>query len=275
MVAVLVPSAVSREAMNWVFSGKGRKVIAAPVSVVAFHASTGRGMETAEPLRGRTVRKRAERRRTEGRRTGDIGTAAPTGAKKAGAVAFRCCGFFSSPSVIPYTDATPTRKTPIACLLVAVEPPKAKAVLGARISELSRTQLFTTADSDTYQRLLRLSQPFAGHPQLGAVASGPATSSHQIALYDVAAGDNAAPKPRGAVEISKEAIDLDVIQTAEDQGQVLYCDDYDIYTVNVPKTDEVTAEPAHVYTIPHDDSSGLQPALRCPLRRLSPLGRSS
>lgn len=151
----------------------------------------------------------------------------------------------------------------------SVEPPKAKAVLGARISELSRTQLFTTADSDTYQRLLRLSQPFAGHPQLGAVATGFANSTHQIALYDVAAGNNVAPKPRGVFEISKEAIDLDVIQTAEDQFQVLYCDDYDIYTANVPKTGEVTAEPARVYSIPHDDSSGLRPALRC-LRYLSP-----
>ncbi|KAK7717336.1 hypothetical protein SLS64_002826 [Diaporthe eres] len=151
----------------------------------------------------------------------------------------------------------------------SVEPPKAKAVLGARISELSRTQLFTTADSDTYQRLLRLSQPYAGHPQLGAVATGFANSSHQIALYEVAAGSNVAPKPRGVLEISKEAIDLDVIQTAEDQFQVLYCDDYDIYSVNVPKTGEVTAEPARIYSIPNDDSSGLRPALRC-LRYLTP-----
>lgn len=151
----------------------------------------------------------------------------------------------------------------------SVEPPKAKAVLGARITELSRSQLFTTADSDTYQRLLRLSQPFAGYPQLGAVATGFANSSHQIAIYDVAAGSNVAPKPRGVLEIAKEAIDMDVIQTAEDHYQVLYCDDYDIYSINVPKTGEVTAEPARLYSIPHDDSSGLRPALRC-LRYLTP-----
>ncbi|KAH8781338.1 hypothetical protein F5883DRAFT_170811 [Diaporthe sp. PMI_573] len=151
----------------------------------------------------------------------------------------------------------------------SVEPPKAKAVLGARISELSRTQLFSTADSDTYQRLLRLSQPFAGYPQLGAVATGFANSSHQIAVYDVAAGSNVAPKLRGVLEIAKEAIDMDVTQTAEDQFQVLYCDDYDIWSVNVPKTGDITAEPTRVYSIPHDDSSGLRPALRC-LRYLTP-----
>ncbi|KAG8161555.1 hypothetical protein KVR01_008542 [Diaporthe batatas] len=151
----------------------------------------------------------------------------------------------------------------------SVDPPKAKAVLGARITELSRTQLFTTADSDTYQRLLRLSQPFAGSPQLGAVATGFANSSHQIAIYDVAAGSNVAPKPRGVLDITKEAIDMDVIQTADDQFQVLYCDDYDIYSVKVPKTGDVTAEPARIYSIPHDDSSGLRPALRC-LRYLTP-----
>ncbi|KAJ0116448.1 hypothetical protein J7T55_007428 [Diaporthe amygdali] len=151
----------------------------------------------------------------------------------------------------------------------SVEPPKAKAVLGARITELSRTQLFTTADSDTYQRLLKLSQPFAGCTQLGAVATGFANTTHQIALYDVATGTNVAPKPRGVLETSKEAVDMDVIQTAEDQFQVLYCDDYDIYSVNVPKTGEIKTEPTRIYTIPHDDSSGLRPALRC-LRYLSP-----
>lgn len=151
----------------------------------------------------------------------------------------------------------------------SVEPPKAKAVLGARITELSRTQLFTTADSDTYQRLLKLSQPFPGFPQLGAVATGFANSSHQLALYDVAAGNNVAPKLRGVLEISKEAVDMDVIQATEDQFQVLYCDDYDIYSVNIPKTGEVKAEPTRIYTIPHDDSSGLRPALRC-LHYLTP-----
>ncbi|POS74845.1 hypothetical protein DHEL01_v206761 [Diaporthe helianthi] len=150
-----------------------------------------------------------------------------------------------------------------------VDPVRAKFVLGARITELHRTQLFSTADSDTYQRLLRMSQPFAGHPQLGAVATGFANSSHQVAIYDVAAGKNSAPKPRIVLEAAKEAIDMDVMQTAEDKFQVLYCNDYDIYSVNVPKTGEVTAEPAMIYSIPHDDSSGLRPALRC-LRYLTP-----
>lgn len=92
----------------------------------------------------------------------------------------------------PLYRATPTYKALIACMLVAMEPPKAKAVLGTRFSELSRTHSFTTAESITYQRLLRLSQPFAGQPQLGAMSTGFAKSSHQI-LYDVAVVFDIAP----------------------------------------------------------------------------------
>lgn len=147
----------------------------------------------------------------------------------------------------------------------AEQPSKAKTVMGARISELCRSSLFTTQDPEAYQRLLRLTQPFAGAPQFGAVATGFAKEA-QIALFEVAAANNVAPKPRGILDVSKEAVDIDVIQTAEDKFQLMYCDDYNIYTLDVTKASaSVDSEPKCVYTMPSDDT---RPSLRC-IRYLS------
>lgn len=147
----------------------------------------------------------------------------------------------------------------------AAEQPKAKSVMGARISELNRSSLFTTHSPDTYQRLLRLTEPFAGAPQLGAVATGFAKEA-QIALFDVAAGQNVAPKPRRVLDLKKEAVDMDVIQTAENKYELMYCDDYNIYTLDIGKTGSSTdAEPKCIYTVPTEN---IRPSLRC-IRYLS------
>lgn len=143
---------------------------------------------------------------------------------------------------------------------------KSRSVLGARISELSRSALFTTKSEDTYQRLLRLTQPFPGVPQFGAVATGFAKEA-QIALFDVAAGSNAAPRPRGVLDLNKEAVDLDVIQTGEDMYQVMYCDNHSLYTLDVTKNNTSSPElgPKCIYTMPTDD---IRPTFRC-IRYLS------
>lgn len=147
----------------------------------------------------------------------------------------------------------------------AAEQPKSKSVLGARISEVNRSSLFTTYSPDTYQRLLRLTQPFGGAPQLGAVATGFAKEA-QIALFDVVAGLNVAPKPRGVLNLKKEAVDMDVIQTADNLYQLMYCDDYNIYTLDLGKAGlGVDAQPKCIYTMPTED---IRPSLRC-IRYLS------
>lgn len=148
----------------------------------------------------------------------------------------------------------------------AEQPSKAKSVVGARISELNRSSLFTTQSPDAYERLLRLTQPFPGAPQFGAVATGFAKEA-QIALFDVVAGNNVAPKLRTVLDSPKEAVDLDVIQTAEDKYQVMYCDDSSIYTIDVSRAStSVDAEPKCVYTMP---SESIRPSFRC-IRYLSP-----
>lgn len=144
---------------------------------------------------------------------------------------------------------------------------KARSVMGARISEVARTSLFTTKSQDTYQRLLRLTQPFPDTPQFGAVATGLAKEA-QIALFDVASGNNAIPRSRGVLDLKKEAVDLDVLQTGEDTYQLMYCDDYNIYTLDVTKNSVATADttPTHIYTMPSND---IRPSIRC-IRYLAP-----
>lgn len=143
---------------------------------------------------------------------------------------------------------------------------KSRSVMGARIAELSRSSLFTTKSEDTYQRLLRVTQPFSGVSQFGAIATGLAKEA-QIALFDVAAG-NHAPSPRGVLDLNKEAVDLDVIQTGEGTYQLMYCDNHSLYTLDVTKAGASSAEfePKCIYTMPTDD---IRPTFRC-IRYLTP-----
>ncbi|TEA11200.1 hypothetical protein C8034_v000986 [Colletotrichum sidae] len=147
-----------------------------------------------------------------------------------------------------------------------IEQSKARLSVGANtpnvsLAELSRTALFehSTIDKDAYQRILRLSAPFGEkHHQLGAVATGFAKES-QIALFEVSSASGSAVKPRGRLEVSKEPVDLDVIQTGEDTYQVAYCDEREIFVINVSKTD--VDGPHLAYTVKEDGTS-VTPNLR-------------
>ncbi|KAK3357415.1 hypothetical protein B0T25DRAFT_539098 [Lasiosphaeria hispida] len=130
------------------------------------------------------------------------------------------------------------------------QPSKSKTT--PKIAETSRTTLFSSKDADTYQRVLRLSPYFPGRPQVGAIATGLAKDA-QIAVFDVPPGTSGstAPRPRGVIEVAKEAMDLDLIQTADDKWQLVYCDDYEIYTMDISKG--VSETPRLIFTLPHDD----------------------
>ncbi|KAK0722403.1 hypothetical protein B0T26DRAFT_749809 [Lasiosphaeria miniovina] len=151
----------------------------------------------------------------------------------------------------------------------AIDPPsKTKSVAEAKIAELSRASLFTSKGADTYQRLLRISPPFPGSAQIGTAATGLAKDA-QIVLFDVPATGVAASKPRGTLELAKEAMDLDLIQTGDDEWQLLYCDEVDIYTVNIKKG--VTGAPRCVFSMPLDEAMGMKvrPTFRS-IRYLTP-----
>ncbi|KAI8302370.1 hypothetical protein K4K61_007972 [Colletotrichum sp. SAR11_59] len=153
-----------------------------------------------------------------------------------------------------------------------VEQSKARLSVGANspsvnLAELSRTALFAPAenDKDAYQRLLRLSAPFGEKHQLGAVATGLAKQS-QISLFEVSAASGAAVKPRGTLEISREAMDLDVIQTGDETFQVAFCDERDLFIVNVTKN---SVDGPHLAFTIKEDGAGVTPIFRS-IRYLSP-----
>ena len=137
-----------------------------------------------------------------------------------------------------------------------------------KIAELSRSALFSTADAEAYQRLLRISGP------VGAVATGTIGRSKeaQIAIFDLPAANSSkpAPKLRGKLELEKEAMDMDMLQISDDEHQLVYCDDYNIYILSVGATSS-SASSHCVFTMPHDQSTGAtaRPAFRC-IRYLTP-----
>lgn len=136
--------------------------------------------------------------------------------------------------------------------LTISQPGKSAKTGGVEISEVARDALFVHRDKDTYQRILRLSPPHEGltsSPRLGAAATG--LSKHpQIALFDVPSTNSPRWKTRGRLDPRMEAMDLDVIQTGPDTYQLAYCDDHEVYTVEVSKAE--VSEPRCVYTIPPD-----------------------
>jgi hypothetical protein len=137
---------------------------------------------------------------------------------------------------------------------------------GAKLSELSRHALFITRDASTYQRIVRVSPPFPGTNQLGAVATG--LADHQIGLFDVSS--TGAPKARGRIELPKEAADLDVYPTGPDSFQLAYCNAFELWLAKLGRQG-TAVEPELVYTVPHDESSGAtsRPELRA-IRQLTP-----
>ncbi|KAG7290570.1 hypothetical protein NEMBOFW57_000573 [Staphylotrichum longicolle] len=142
-----------------------------------------------------------------------------------------------------------------------------KATADAKIAELSRSALFSTTDTEAYQRLLKVSG------QVGAAATGTIgrSTDPQIAIFDIPAAGSSSPAPklRGKVELVREAMDMDIIQISDDEHQLIYCDEYDVYTLIIGKSG--TSGPHSVFTMPHDESSGAKarPSLRC-IRFLTP-----
>jgi hypothetical protein len=95
-----------------------------------------------------------------------------------------------------------------------------------KIAEISRSSLFAGTEKDIYQRILRLSRPYANQPQLGAVTTGLAKNS-ELVLFDTAA--SSPPNSRGALQSSKEVEDVDILQAGNSNYLVGYCDEHDVY----------------------------------------------
>lgn len=146
--------------------------------------------------------------------------------------------------------------------LTISQPGKSAKTGGVKISEVARDALFVHKDKDTYQRILRLSPAHEGlttSPRLGAAATG-LSKQPQIALFDVPSTNSPRWKTRGRLEPSVEAMDLDVIQTGPDTYQLAYCDDHDVFTVEVSKAE--VSEPRCVYTIEPDEGESVKASFK-------------
>ncbi|KAH8894856.1 hypothetical protein GQ53DRAFT_67408 [Thozetella sp. PMI_491] len=147
------------------------------------------------------------------------------------------------------------------------QPSKANAVIGPRIGELSRSSLFASSDIGAYQRLLRIAPSVEGSThQLGAIATGFA-KEHEIIIFDVSPAGSPAPKRRGRLELPKEAMDLDIIQTGDEHWQLVYCDDHELHLMEL--SSKGADSPELIYTIPHDDTYNVRPKFRL-IRYLTP-----
>jgi hypothetical protein len=116
----------------------------------------------------------------------------------------------------------------------------------SKIYEVSRTTLFSQIEKDSYQRIVRLSKPYPNQPQLGAVATGLAKNS-EIALFDTSA--TSPPNLRGALQSTKEPVDVDFIQTGDKEYLFAYCDEYDVYVKKITPVDD-GEEPEEKYVTP-------------------------
>ncbi|KAI3337303.1 hypothetical protein HD806DRAFT_528874 [Xylariaceae sp. AK1471] len=153
--------------------------------------------------------------------------------------------------------------------LAISQPGKSAKTGGVKISEVARNALFVHKDKDTYQRILRLSPPHDGlnsSPRLGVVATG-LSKQPQIALFDVPSTNNPRWKSRGRLDPPVEAMDLDVIQTGPDSYQLAYCDEHEVFTVEVSKTE--VSEPKCVYTLNLEEGEEAKASFKS-LRYLTP-----
>ncbi|KAL3425745.1 hypothetical protein PVAG01_02536 [Phlyctema vagabunda] len=124
-----------------------------------------------------------------------------------------------------------------------------------KISELTRNSLFTSspADKETYQRILRLSRPYPGEPQLGAIATGFAKKSN-IVIFNTPSSLLSPPIKRGTIDLDKEAEDMDFIQTGENEVLFAYCDNHRVYTKKFGAK-AANDEPNCVYITPGSEST--------------------
>ena len=127
---------------------------------------------------------------------------------------------------------------------------KGKAVAqkssATKISEVSRSTLFSQIEKDSYQRIVRLSKPYPDQPQLGAVTTGLAKNS-EIVLFDTSVTPS--PNTRGALQSNKEAVDVDFIQIGDKEYLFAYCDEYDVYVKKIAPEDD-GEEPEEKYVTP-------------------------
>ncbi|KAJ6446672.1 WW domain-containing protein [Purpureocillium lavendulum] len=172
-----------------------------------------------------------------------------------GKTTYLYAGVNSSPDAIAKGTNEPLRT-------LSIEQSKARSSASAKtpeskVQELSRVAAFANPHPDTYQRLLRVSGSIAA----AATAMG---KDPQIAVFDAVVTPSGQPKPRGLVELPRDAEDLDVVQVAEGQYQLAFCNKSELRVLDIGKEE---TEPRLIFTMP--DDHGERPVFRS-IRYVSP-----
>ncbi|KAG9247107.1 hypothetical protein BJ878DRAFT_454970 [Calycina marina] len=121
------------------------------------------------------------------------------------------------------------------------------ATSSAKITEVSRTSLFTGEDKDIYQRTTRLSNPFPGLPQLGAVTNGLDEGTELVLFYT---GAEASPISRKTFTSDKEIEDVDILQVGKESYMVAYCNRHDVYIKGVSSKVDNNEAASLIYETP-------------------------
>lgn len=134
---------------------------------------------------------------------------------------------------------------------IVMEQSKSRASVGlktptVKLAEMSRTSIFSKGDPEEYQRLLRV----AGKMGVAASALG---KEPGLAVFEV---NGTSLKPKGVLELPREAEDLDIIQTGDDEWQVAYCYKFQVFTINIGKE---VSDPEEIWVTPEESP---RPAFR-------------
>ncbi|EGS20590.1 uncharacterized protein CTHT_0024240 [Thermochaetoides thermophila DSM 1495] len=154
-------------------------------------------------------------------------------------------------------DATLSHKTASS----SDEKDSEKKQFQGKITESSRTTLFSARDPDAYQRLLRISPPLAA---AATGTTGPSSRDSQIALFDLPSPTQINPNLRGTLELAKEATDMDMLRVSDSQHRLVYVDERDMYLVAISEDGHVSS-PRCVFSMPIDTAAGqtVRPTFRC------------
>lgn len=132
-------------------------------------------------------------------------------------------------------------------------------ITATKIVQQSKCQLFSKADEDAYQRVIRLSKPYGNSSQIGVVATGLAKES-ELVVFDTAYSITGKPHVKSKTSPTQEAEDTDVIQTGEDQYLFAYCNKKEVFLKKIGTGFE-DEEVQHVWTIPGPETQHTPPVM--------------
>ena len=123
---------------------------------------------------------------------------------------------------------------------------------------LGKVALFESIGAETYQRVMRMSQPQKNGGRMAAIATGLAPIS-EIVVFNASNDTPSKADLRLRVRLQKaeEAADLDLRAGNDGKFELVYCTDYDVCMATVSANSKTTnTQPKAVFTTPHIGAPG-------------------